>query len=413
MMENGRLFWNDRERSTHAGTQEDIVCRTAVAGTLAGSITWQSSTALCDAPLPAPIEIAGVHHEVFPMPFDAPRGANFLLLEYDNRFISYTDVYDGTFYPDLLWQGDVVNEVDRHTGEVVKSWSTFDGIALEDHLPLDHHSGVGGPGGDWNHANAAIYDPVEDRVWMSLREQSRMVGIDWGADPPQVEVHLGDDSIVASDSYQGPFPSGDVDFGDNFFSFPHAPEVQPNGNLLVYNNGNYIEPYSQGGPPPRVTTAVEIAFDDPASPTSAAIVSEMTVLREDLVTGTFAAFVGDADRLPGGNTLTVDGPRSAIMELDPAGNAVWFLDAGPAFNQPGGVLVYRAERVPELIVDTPGDTDGDWDIDLADWARFQVAYGQATRPLTFPDNLCDFDRDGEIGALDLGQYAYWSTGPGR
>jgi len=408
MMENGRLFWNDR-----LPIVQELTCRRAVAGTLNGLVTWQSSTDLCGVPQHPDVTRLGVHHEVFPMPTDAPRGANFLLLEYDNRFISYTDPHDGTFYPDLHWQGDVVNEIDRHTFEIVKSWSTFDDISLDDHLPSDHDSNNGGAGGDWNHANAAIYDVVNDRVWVSLREQSRLVGIDWGNDPPVADIHLGDDSIVGSALHPGPFPSGDVDFGDNLFSFQHAPEVLPSGNLLVYNNGNFIEPYDPNDLSDRRTTAVEIAFDNPAAPTSATIVSELTMLQDDLTSAAYAFFVGDADRLPNGNTLVVDGPGANIMELDPSGNAVWFLDAGPNFFDPAGVLIYRVEHVDQLIVETPGDTDGDWDIDLHDWARLQVAYTAQKTPLTFPDVLHDHDGDGDIDPQDLYEYAYWLTGPGR
>jgi len=118
MMDNGRLLWNDRTPRMLGGQQDEVQCRTAVVGTLDGRRTWQSSTEQCETVPPDPISRVGVHHEVFAMPPEAPRGANFLLLEYDNRFISYPDVHDGTFYPDLHWQGDSVSEVDRHTLEV-------------------------------------------------------------------------------------------------------------------------------------------------------------------------------------------------------------------------------------------------------------------------------------------------------
>ena len=34
---------------------------------------------------------------------------------------------------------------------------------------------------------------------------------------------------------------GDVDFGDNLFSFQHAPQILANGNMMVYDNGNQQE----------------------------------------------------------------------------------------------------------------------------------------------------------------------------
>lgn len=391
LLDDGRiLFQKTGETMTYPDGSVRPTCRVATVMTLDGATTWESPHDKCGIP-EAPAEIEGAHHEVFPMP-----NGNFLVLEYDNRLIPYPGV------PDDLWQGDAVVEYDRHTKAPVKVWSTFDGICLDDHLPPNHPSNPG-PGGDWNHCNAVIYDEAEDAVYVSARHQSRIVKVDWSTQ--QVIYQLGEDS----------FPCGDVPpgFGDNLFSYQHAPEVQPNGNLLIFNNGNYIEPLNL----PRQSSLIELAIDTSLTPPTATPVWEADLVLEDLVTPAFADFVGDADRLPGGHTICCDGRNGNIIEVDENGDVCWFLDTGPGV--PGsasdpGIFIFRVEKVPSILRDAPGDTDGDWDLDLIDLARLQVAMtGPGPAALRFPATLSDQDGDDDIDGDDLAEFAFWMSGPGR
>ena len=142
-------------------------------------------------------------------------------------------------------------------------------------------------------------------------------------------------------------PSGDATFGDNLFSWQHAPELQPNGNLLIYDNGNRRDHMDQTAGS-GVSKAVEVAFTgDP--PSAASIVWEHTL-------PAYTASIGDADRQPGGTTVITVGTAGLIIEVDNAGNEVWRLDL------PSGAPTWRiprAERIPALIVDVDGDLDGD------------------------------------------------------
>ena len=391
LMENGRIAY---QRSSDVRQWPDgsfrQVCRVASVTTLDAATTWESPHDKCEIP-EVPFQLEGVHHEVFPMP-----NGNFLALEYDNRLIPYPGADDD------FWQGDKVVEYDRHTKVPVKVWSAFDGICLDDHLP-DTHPGGNGPGGDWIHANAVVYNEADDSIYFNARAQSRVIRVDWTT--MQIVYQLGDDS----------FPCGDVPlgFGDNLFSFQHAPEIQPNGNILLFNNGNWIEPWTL----PRVSTVVELALDLTVSPPTATKVWEYELVLADLITPAYSNFVGDADRQPNGNTLAVDGRNANIIEVDANGDIVWFLDV--AIGVPGtpmdpGAFVYRAERVPSIIVDTPSDTDGDWDVDLIDLGRMQVAFtGAGPKNLEFPETLSDHDGDDDIDGDDLDLFGFWMTGPGR
>lgn len=391
LLDDGRiLFQKTGETMTYPDGSVRPTCRITSVVTLEGATTWESPHTKCGIPTP-PFQIEGAHHEVFPMP-----NGNFLALEYDNRVIPYPGVPNG------FWQGDAVVEYDRHTKQVVKSWSTFDAICLDDHLPPNHPTNPG-PGGDWNHCNAVIYDQAQDAVFVSARHQSRIIKVDWSTQ--QTVWQLGEDSFPCGDVPQG--------FGDNLFSFQHAPEVQPNGNLLIFNNGNYIEPLAL----PRHTTLVELAIDTSVSPPTATRIWEAGLVLEDLVTPAYADFVGDADRQPGGHTLACDGRHGNILEFDENGDVVWFLDAGPGV--PGsaanpGIFIFRAEKVPSILIDTPGDTDGDWDLDLEDLGRMQVAAtGPGPAGLRFPATLSDQDGDDDVDGDDLAAFAFWMSGRGR
>jgi hypothetical protein len=56
--------------------------------------------------------------------------------------------------------------------------------------------------------------------------------------------------------------------------------------------------------------------------------------------GSFVGFLGDAQRLPGGNTLVTWSNRGEIVEYTPEGEAVWRLSADVSYG--------RAVWVPSL-----------------------------------------------------------------
>lgn len=330
------------------------------------------------------------------MPEGAPNGENFMMLEYDNRIIPYGSD------PNLHWQGDRAVERDRHTQEEVWTWSVFDDISLDDHLPPTHPNWPG-PGGDWTHTNAVIYVASQDSVYLSLRRQSRIVRVDYAS--KQIVYQMGEDS----------FPSGDVPsgFGDNLFSAQHAPQMLSNGNLLIYDNGNFIEPMGN----PRQTRAIELFVDHLNNPPRALPVWGFPLVQEDLVTPAYADAAGDSDRLPGGHTISSDARNANLLECDGNGNLIWLLDAGPTWPLDGmgnpGAQIYRVDKVRRLALDTPGDADGDQDLDLFDLAAMQNAFsGNGGGPVGFPESISDYDGDGDVDALDANRLAYFLTGPG-
>ena len=102
--------------------------------------------------------------------------------------------------------------------------------------------------------------------------------------------------------------------------------------------------------------------------------------------------------LAGGNDPGHVGPNGKIHEVDAAGTEVWRLEL------PAQHGIYRAERIPELIIDVSGDTDGDGLADDVD--------NCPDHPNVLQHD-CDCDGFGDVCSAALGvQGAYFQFCPG-
>ena len=265
----------------------------AFEATLGGQIAWASPD---DADL-------RLHHDVFPMP-----SGNYLSLAYELQDVLVESELQS-------WVGSRIVELDRTDNQVVWEWNPFDHYSTLDFDPTTmENPGVGGanfPGAyDWTHQNAVIYDAGENSVYTSTRQLSRVTRIDYAT---------GD--IVYNMGFA--MPSGETDFGDNLFSFQHAPELQANGNMLLFDNGNrrdHIDQTAETG----ISKAVEVAFNG-TPPTGASIVWEWTV-------PDYAPAFGDACRLPGGTTLVTSVPTGRSTRWMPGNGSLAPRAARPAQN---------------------------------------------------------------------------------
>jgi hypothetical protein len=239
-----------------------------------------------------------VHHEAFPMP-----NRNILAIARDSRSV----ILDGE---PVVIDGDQLIEIDYRTNEVVWRWSAHDHYSYLDPPRLNPEN--------WVHFNAVVYDPHLRRVYVSSRSLSRITAIDY--DTGEIVFNMG-----------APMPSGDVDF-DPGFRLQHAPEILPNGNMLLHDNGHFR----------TGTRALELAFDDPQQPSSAEVVWQWRTLQ-------YSQIIGDADLLSNGNILVTSGSRFTLFPSQPriyevtrAGEILW------QYALPDAFMIYRAERVPAL-----------------------------------------------------------------
>ena len=138
--------------------------------------------------------------------------------------------------------GDVVVWADAETGEILQEFSLLDildpqtdtellyhcppGHVLRDLYTPDYPNSI-----DWTHGNAIELDEERNLVWISLFYLDAVVGLRLNDDDQGVAGELV--------HWLGPTRPTLELVGDGQWHFAqHAPELQPNGNLLIYDNGN-------------------------------------------------------------------------------------------------------------------------------------------------------------------------------
>lgn len=218
---------------------------------------------------------------------------------------------------------DIIVEYDPEGDSVVWEWNLFEHLKPEV------------PRYDWSHCNTIEPDARDGSLYLSARNLNSIFKIDRKSG--DILWRLGEDGdfVMAPE--------------DRFFH-QHAPEIQPNGNLVVFDNGTG-RPRENGG---EFSRGIELALDEKAG--QAQVVWSWRN-SPDL----FTPIWGDADRLADGNTLMVFGNRvpmspwpphatpegvkvptqtTRIIEVTSEGEKVWDVEIAPS--QWG---VYRAERL--------------------------------------------------------------------
>lgn len=192
---------------------------------------------------------------------------------------------------------------DRQEAEVSWAWCLSD--HYEPQVELE----------DWDHLNAIEPFPGEDALLLSARGPSALFKMDRSSGEIVWMMRAGGDFDMPADAV---------------FDHQHAPEIQPDGNILLFDNQSN----------PQTSRVIELSYDDVA----------MTV---ELVWEFYPSpdipcdVWGDADRQPNGNTLMTFGRHhhdetTHVIEADANADEVWHISFPPAWG------VYRADRVPPL-----------------------------------------------------------------
>ena len=151
----------------------------------------------------------GYHHDYFEM-------------ENGNLLVASDD-----FDNDYGTVEDYVVELDRQTGNIVKT------IDLKDILNMEDGKSENWISYDWFHNNSVWYDKKTNSITLSGRHQDAVINIDY--DTLELNWILGD-STNWSEEYQKYFfkPVGDTEWQWS----QHAAMILPNGNVFVFDNGN-------------------------------------------------------------------------------------------------------------------------------------------------------------------------------
>ncbi len=233
------------------------------------------------------------HHHVHRTP-----DGNYLFLTADRRHVQK--------YGKALLSDQIV-EWDPRKNRVVWNWHLFD-----HHEPESDRS-------DYSHANTIEPDPRDDSLYLSCRNMNSILKID--KKTGEILWRLGENGGFA------------IRPEDRFYH-QHAPELQPNGNLLLFDNGTG-RPEADGG---QYSRAIELELDEQNMRACC-----VWTWRPD--SDLYCPIWGDADRLPNGNTLIVFGTRTEgettrYLEVTHEGELVWDVEIVPS-----GWGTYRAERI--------------------------------------------------------------------
>lgn len=246
----------------------------------------------------------------------------------------------GRSLPQMIdWTGDVVWKLDYSTHHAIRlfgddqvmfldgtqdcpsgiaalviRWHDFSEDKIVRNWSLCEHFEPAEPKPDWSHINSLELMEDDTAVILSSRTQNSLFKVN--LETEEIEWMMGE--------------LGDFDIApDDQFYRQHAPEVQPNGNILLFDNGNWNDR--------KYSRAIEIAYDVDAG--TAEVVWEYTP--EPHI---FTPIWGDADRLANGNTLMTYGERSIektshLIEVTQSGEKVWEIIAPDKWGW------YRSERV--------------------------------------------------------------------
>ena len=269
---------------------------------------------------PGELNLFGVHHDVFPMP-----NGNILALTIEEKLFPIPDEVkvpeNYAFVDSLPWQGDRIVEWDSF-GNEVWSWSVFDHFDRADWNQTDYeflfiHSNPADFFYDWTHSNAVWYDELENVIYLSVRNLSRITIINYSTG--EIIWNMGKD-----------MPSGDVTVGTDLeFSGQHSVKILDNRNIMIYDNGIGNNQF--------ISRGLEISISESDQIPEAEIFWEY-FLGEGLGSG----LMSDCDRLSNGNSLLTSTTVNYILEVSPDNEIVWEILP----NQDGST--YRSERVPGL-----------------------------------------------------------------
>lgn len=270
--------------------------------------------------------VAGFHHDVIRLP-----SGNYLALAFQFQMHQYP----GQPAP-IKVCGDELVEVTT-AGDVVWRWSTFDHLDLErvpelGDPPVPDPADATSPGLDWTHANGVVHRASDDSLLLSLRHQDWLLLIDRASGAIKWKLGFEGDFALQSGTW---------------FHHQHSPELQPDGSVVLYDNGMGnpdVEDASER------TRQVGLSFDEQAHTAAQ--------LWQDFGDDYFSFAAGDVNRLSNGHYSVLDsrlviggnfsGGTARLREIDPTrGVDVWRVDL------PAPYLAYRAEVTPRL----PGEAE--------------------------------------------------------
>jgi arylsulfate sulfotransferase len=270
---------------------------------------------------------------------------------------------DGNFIVTVNKEGeatveDYLIEIDRGTGAIVREWNLKEAL---DSTRRAWPTTFADLDVDWFHANGVAYDPGDDAIIVSGRTQgtvkltsdNEVVWIlaphrDWGTAGDGTDLStrllqpLDADGQPITDASVLDGTANHPDF--EWAWYQHAPELMPDGTLLLFDNGdnrNYIDQ-------PLYSRAVAYRIDDDAM-----TVQQVWSYGEERGEATFSRIVSDVDyHADEDNVVFMPGAVESggaaygkTIEIDRATGDVVFEATITAPTAPFGITFHRVERL--------------------------------------------------------------------
>lgn len=258
---------------------------------------------------------------------------------------------------------DYIEEIDPKTGGVVRSWDMQDilgqGLAANETYGTDNYF-------NWFHNNCVDYLESEDALLISSRHQNMVIKLD--AETKQIRWILGDHNTVPEHLQQYLLTPVGEEFEWQYGQ--HAPMFLPDGNIMLYDNGDYrsktVAGSVQAGQ--NYSRAVIYHVDE-----SQKTVSQVWQYGKENGSDTYTTYIGDVDYLGsehyllnfGGIIRDSNGVATDTMGTGTTtrcrvfeyanGKPIWTLSVDGNADISYNASVYRAERLD--VTEMPSDYD--------------------------------------------------------
>ena len=248
---------------------------------------------------------------------------------------------------------DYVIEIDRNSGVIINEWNLNESLDNTRRAMTDNEE-------DWFHANAVLYDQRDNSIIVSgrtqgvvkLSEQNEVVWImgphrGWGEN--QNGVNLKEYLLQPLDAGNEPIEDPDVRGGSDYTEdfewnwYQHAPMIMPNGNIMLFDNGDNRN-FVGNGPYSR---AVEFSVDEETM-----TIQQVWSYGKQRGEETYSRIVSDVDYLEKENTVifspgAISNEKSygKVIEIDYGTRNVLFEATITPPAESGLVTFHRTERL--------------------------------------------------------------------
>lgn len=301
-----------------------------------------------------------MHHDIEPLP-----NGNVLLMvvDYMTQADAIAQGRDPLLLPAPEWLPESILEVQQTgptTGQVVWEWHMRDHLIQDFDASKDNYGVVSDHPelmnvnyppvvlfvGDWNHANGIDYDPINDWIVISSRDQDEVLLIDHSTTSLESASHAGGARGRGGDllwRWGNPEAYGRGTPADRQLFRQHDPRFVPPGypgagHITIFNNQVLSDQ--------SAVIEIELPVDGQGLPFvdgTSNVYGPTGPVWSFMEPGFYSSFISSAERLASGNTLICSGAQARLFEVNPTGQTVW------SYTHPTPGIIFQAHAVDRRL----------------------------------------------------------------